>query len=253
MQQGRFPRVVALIGLVVAGSVLAFSLHASNASASSAQNANQAVRGLVNSNLVRAEIVTLVGGKLNDYRVYRGAVQRIRERLLTLAESDGKIERIRLSAITQIRLGIRKVVARYVRAGMYATVIQKGNAPASWLFLARRLPDRSESKIKSLLSNGLVRAEVVSQVAGELLDSRADTGVIESVDGVSLTLNESDGAAVQMQLDSTTQVRVNNRTADTTALTTGMKATTIRSGDGPVSQIWAFGKKPPKNKGGRRK
>jgi hypothetical protein len=253
MRKGRFSRIVALVALVVAGSVLAFSLHASNASASSAQNANQAVRGLVNSDLVRAEIVTLVGGKLNDYRVYRGAVQKIRGRLLTLAGSDGAVVQIRLSAITQIRLGIRRVVARRVRAGMYATAIRKGNAPASWLYLARRLPDRSESKIKSLLSIGLVRAEVVSQVAGALFDTFADTGVIRSVDNTSLTLNESDGATAQMQLDSATQVRVNNRVADTTALTTGMKATTIRSGDGPVSQIWAFGKKPAKNKGGRRK
>ncbi len=127
--------------------------------------------------------------------------------------------------------------------------MRNGSAAASWLYAAKGSHDRSETKIKSLLSTGFVLAEVVSQIDGELLDSRAGTGVIDSVDDTSLTLYESDGTTVSMQIDSTTQVQVNKKAADTTALAAGMRATTIRNGEGAIGQIWASGKKS----GGRKK
>jgi hypothetical protein len=235
--------------LVVAIGGVAFSSPASSAPASSSQNANRAVKALVRPGLVRAEIVTLSAGKVNDYRVDRGVVRKMRGRLLTLAERDGAVARVRLSSATQIGIDGRRSAAKRVRPGMRATAMRKGSAAASWLYVAKGSLDRSGAKIKSLLSTGFVRAEVVSQAGGELLDSRADTGVIESVDDTSLTLYESDGTTVQMRIDSNTQVQVNNKAAGTTDLATGMRATTIRSGEGAIGQIWASGKKS----GGRKK
>ena len=243
MRRNRPAQLALLTALVVTISGVAFSSPASSAPAGSSQNANRAVKALVRPGLVRAEIVTLSAGKVNDYRVYRGVVRKMRRRLLTLAERDGAVAQVRLSSATQIRIDGREIAAKRVRPGMRATVMRKGSAAASWLYVAKRSPDRSGAKIKSLLSTGFVRAEVVSQAGGELLDSRADTGVIDSVDDTSLTLHESDGTTVQMQIDSTTQVQVNRKTADTTELAVGMRATTIRSGDGAIGEIWAFAKK----------
>jgi hypothetical protein len=254
MRRGRFVQVSALVTLFLTGSVLAALFLASSAPASSRNGANQAARALVTSALIRAEIVTSNGAKVNDYRVYRGTVKRVKGRLLTLSERDRTSVRIKLSAATQIRIDGRNAQATSLRPRMRATVMRKGSAAASWLYVAKKLADKSGSAIKALMSpGGFVRAEVVSLTGSGLLDSRVDTGVIESVDSLSLTLSESDGAVVQMPLDSTTQVQVDNVVTDLTGLAAGMKATTIRHGDGAVSQIWATGKKPNKGQGGGKK
>jgi len=229
-----------VLALTIGGVIL--STPASGAPTISDQKANKAVKALVQPSLIRAEIVTYSGGEIGDYRVYRGTVRKMRGRQLTLAQRDGSVVRVRLSSATQIRIDNRRVVAKRVRPGMRATVMRNGNAAASWLYIAKRLPDKSRLKIKSLLSGGFLRAEVISWVDGELLDSRADTGIIENADDVSLTLQEADGATVPMQIDSATQVWVNNKSSIATDLTAGMNATTIGNGDGLVSQIWAQGK-----------
>jgi len=229
-----------VLALTIGGVIL--STPASGAPTISDQKANKAVKALVQPSLIRAEIVTYSGGEIGDYRVYRGTVRKMRGRQLTLSQRDGSVVRVRLSSATQIRIDNRRVVAKRVRPGMRATVMRNGNAAASWLYIAKRLPDKSRLKIKSLLSGGFLRAEVISWVDGELLDSRADTGIIESADDVSLTLQEADGATVPMQIDSATQVWVNNMSSIATDLTAGMNATTIGNGEGLVSQIWAQGK-----------
>lgn len=233
--------LVFALALTIGGVTL--STPASGAPTISDQKANKAVKALVRPNLIRAEIVTYSGGEIGDYRVYRGTVRKMRGRRLTLAQRDGSVVRVRLSPITQIKIDNRRVAAKRVRPGMRATVMRKGNAAASWLYIAKRLPDRSGPKIKTLLSSNFLRAEMISWTGGELLDIRSDTGIIESSDGVSLTLQEADGATVQMQIDSATLVWVNNTSSLATDLTAGMNATTIGNGEGLISQIWAKGKK----------
>ena len=147
----------------------------------------------------------------------------------------------------------RKIPATSLRKGMRATAMRKGSASASWVYVVKKLADKSGGAIKSLMSSSFVRAELVSQVGGALLDSRVDSGVIESVDSASLTLSEKDGTVVQMPLDSTTQVQVDNVVTDVTGLAAGMRATTIRSGDGPVGQIWASGTKSGQGQGSGKK
>ncbi len=219
-----------------------FSSSASGAPAIAGQNVNRIAQALGLSGLIRAEIVTLGAGRVNDYRVYRGVVQSIRGRILTLAQSDGSTPQIRLSPVTQIAIDGRPRPATRVRPGMRATVMRNGSADASWLYLANRSSDGSGATIRSLLSTGFVRAEVISQAGG--LDRRVDTGVIASVDSASLALSESDGTTFQMQIDDSTQVQINNQPADVTKLAVGMRTTTVSNGDGTIGQIWAIGKKP---------
>jgi len=232
--------ILVALALTIAGVLL--SSPASGAPAISQQSSNGALKNLLSPTLIRAEIVTNSGGKVGDYRIDRGVVRKLRGRLLTLGERDGTIVQIRLSSATQISVDDRRSPAWRVRPGMRVTAMQIGDATTLWLYVTRRSPDRSELKIRPLLSIGFVRAEVVSWSAGELLDSRADTGVIESISGTSLTLDESDGTTVELQIDGATQVQVNGVQADAASLAAGMRAVTIGDGDGTVSQIWARGK-----------
>lgn len=236
------------LALVIGGVTL--STPASGAPVISGLKANRAVRALVRPDLVRAEIVTYGAGVVGDNWVYRGVVRKMRGRQLTLVERDGSIVRVKLSSATQIRIDNRRSASRRVRPGMRATVMRIGDAAASWLYIARRTPDRSSLKIRALLTSDFLRAEVVSWTGGAVLDSRADTGVIANVDAASLVLQEDDGTSVDMQLGDATETWINGMALSTGDLVTGMKATTIGSGDGIVSQIWAQSKK--KSGGGKR-
>ncbi|MHB8060521.1 MAG: hypothetical protein ACYDHO_06785 [Gaiellaceae bacterium] len=231
------------LALVIGGVTL--STPASSAPVISGKKANQAVRALIRSDLIRAEIVTYDAGTVGDYRVDRGVVRKLQGRRLTLLERDGSVVRIRLSSATLIKLDNRRVSSRRVRRGMRATAMRMGDATASWLQITKRLPDRSLSRIRALLSNSFLRAEVVSWAGGAVLDNRTDTGVISSVDSVSLVLEENDGTIAEMQFDDATEVWINGALFTTSDLAVGMSVTTIGSGDGMVSQIWAQGKKNP--------
>jgi hypothetical protein len=236
------------LALVIGGVTL--STPASGAPVISGLKANRAVRALVRPDLVRAEIVTYSAGVVGDNWVYRGVVRKMRGRQLTLAGRDGSIVRVKLSSATQIRIDNRRSASRRVRPGMRATVMRMGDAAASWLYIARRTPDRSSLKIRALLTSDFLRAEVVSWTGGAVLGSRADTGVIASVDSTSLVLQEDDGTNVDMQFGDASEVWVNGVALSTVDLVAGMRATTIGNGDGIVNQIWAQSKK--KSGGGKR-
>lgn len=243
MRRNQPARLLLLVALIGAIGGVTLSSPASSAPVIFDRKANQAVNALIRPDLTKAEIVTFNYGEVGDNRVDRGVVRKIRGRLLTLAERDGSIVPIRLSSATQIRIDGRNGAATRIRQGMRATAITTGNAAVSWLYVAWRLPDTSLPKVRSLLSVGFVRTEVISWTGGTLLDSRADTGVIDSVDSASITLLEADGANVQMQFDGAPAVWVNNTASSAAGLAAGMRVTTIGNGDRVVSQIWAYGKK----------
>lgn len=244
MRRKQSARYLLLVALVVTIGGVILSSPASGAPVISDHKANRAVSALIRPDLIRAEIVTFNSGEVGDNRVDRGVVRKLRGRQLTLAERDGTIVQVKLSSATQIRIDGRKGTLKFVRRGMRATVTRAGNAAVTWLYVTRTLPDRSLLKVRALLSAGFVRTEVVSWTGGMLLDSRADTGVIDSVDGASMTLLEADGASVQTQFDSALAVWINNKASSTADLAAGMRVTTIGNGDGVVSQVWAYGKKP---------
>jgi hypothetical protein len=244
MRRNQPTRLLLLVALIGTIGGVTLSSPASSAPMIFDRKANQAVNALIRPDLIRAEIVTFNFGEVGDNRVDRGVVRKLSGHLLTLAERDGTVVQVKLSSATQIRIDDRKGVTKLVRPGMRVTVTRAGSAAASWLYVTRRLPDRSLLKIRALLSTGFVRTEVLSWSGGTLLDSRADTGVIDSVDGASMTLLEADGASVQMQFDGAPAVWVNNTASGTTDLAAGMRATTIGNGDGVVSQVWVYGKKP---------
>jgi|GEM_PF-926260 hypothetical protein len=251
MLRKRSAQLLLLGALTLAIGGVTFSTPASGAPVVSGPMANSAVKGLIRADLIRAEIVTFAGDQVGDNWVYRGVVRKVRGRQLTLAERDGSVIRIKLSSATQINIDYRTVTAKRVRPGMRATVMVAGNAAASWLYVARRSPDRSVPKIRALLLNGFMRAEVVSWGGGAEFETRADTGVIASVDSnsTSLVLQEDDGTSVDMQLGDASDVWLNGLALSTGDLVAGMKATTIGSGDGVISQIWAQDRK--KSSGGK--
>jgi len=254
MRRSRRVQLGLLATFVVACCGLgAIALPASSASASAGKNADIAVKALVDAGLVRAEMVTLSAGKPRAYRADRGVVRRIRGRVLTLAERDGSIARISLSPATQIRIDGRKAALTRVRRGMRATIVRGGLTSALWLYVARKSPDKSWIKVRALVSTSCLRIEVISLVAGELVDSRADTGVIKNAGDSSLTLAESDGTVVEIPIDITTEVRLDNMLTDSAALGAGLQATAMRIGEGPAIQVWASGKKTSKKPGGGKK
>ena len=237
-------RLILLVALVVSIGGVTLSSPASGAPTLFDQRAaNQAVKALIRPDLIRSEIVTFNSGQVADYRVYRGTVRKIRGRLLTLIQRDGTVVPVKLSAATQIRIDSRSSTAARVRQGMRATVIMSLDGSVPWLYVAWRLPDSSLSRVKLLLSPGFVRTAVISWTGGGVLDSRADTGIIESVDAASLTLQESDGTTWPTQFDVAPAVWLNNQASSPTDLAAGMRVTTIGNGDGVVNQIWAYGKK----------
>src|SRR5450756_1703150 len=154
MRRNRPAQLALLTALVVTISGVTFSSPASSAPASSSQNANRAVKALVRPGLIRAEIVTFSNGEVGDYRVDRGVVRKMRGRVLTLTERDGTVVRVRLSSATKIKIDGGKSTTKRVRRGMRAAVVRTGNSAVSWLYVTRRLPDRSLVKIRSLLSTG---------------------------------------------------------------------------------------------------
>ena len=81
--------------------------------------------------LVRAEVLVKDGGVLHDYRVDRGTIRNKAGGTLTLLERDGSVVGIPVApgaAITINELGA--MVVPHV-AGMVATVIRDGDAPAN--------------------------------------------------------------------------------------------------------------------------
>jgi hypothetical protein len=243
MRRKQPERLLLLVALVVSIGGATLSTPASGSPAILDLRANQAVKALFRSDLVRSEIVTFNSGQVADYRVYRGTVRKIRGRVLTLAQRDGTVVPVKLSAATQIRIDSRRSTAARLRQGMRATVIMSGDGSVSWLYVAWRMPDSSLSKVKLLLLPGFVRTAVISWAGGVVLDSRADTGIIESADATSLTLQESDGTTWPTRFDVAPAVWLNNQASSPTDLAAGMRVTTIGNGDGVVNQIWAYGKK----------
>jgi hypothetical protein len=248
MRKGRLAHLLVFVVFLAAGGGLASALPSSLPGSASA---SLALKGLIDRNLVRAEIVTSTD-RLHDYWVERGVVSKLRGNLLSLREADGTIRTVKLSPLTRIKLDGRRVAARRVVAGLRATVMRDGSAAASWLYVFKKGADTTGPLIKALLVTGFVRAEVVAQNASQLSNSLADTGVIQSVGSTSLTLTETDGTSWNIPIDSSALVQVNVRTADIGSLAAGMPATVIRHGDGSPAQIWAVGKPASRLKTGTR-
>ena len=104
--------------------------------------ARLALSGLVGPNLVRVEIVASTD-RTHDYWVHRGVVGKVHGNVLTLNEAGGAISQLPLSPATRIRLDGRRIALKRIPTGLRATLMRDGNAPASWLYLAKRLPDPS--------------------------------------------------------------------------------------------------------------
>ncbi len=236
MPAGRRIQLLVLSALAVLGA-----FGAGAAPAASGQKADQAIRSLFGSTLVRAEIVSLDGGSLTDGRINRGKLRKVQARMLTMDEQDGQVARVRVSATTRIVLDGKRVKALHLRRGMQATALQNGSSRAIWVYATRKRSEtKSLSKIKSLLTSGLVRAEVISSAGGDSVrDVRVDIGTIVGCDGAYMTLSGGDGISVGMDIEPAAEIQIDNHPATAVDLAAGMEATTIRIDDGAVSRIWA--------------
>jgi hypothetical protein len=99
--------------------------------------------------------------------------------------------------------------------------------------------DPAAKVIQGLFGPGLVRAEVITY-NGSVADIRIDRGLVTRISGRVLTLTERDGRVVKLQISASAQVTIDGRRARPPELAPRMHATVIRSGNGPVAQLFAY-------------
>jgi hypothetical protein len=186
--------------------------------------------------LTRAEVVSVVGHSVHDYRIDEGRVTAVRPNAIDLLERDGTRQTISVAASTQIRGLGRLFGPRSVARGMRVVAITDGVGPA-----AQIRPSGSAGALGKLFFGvTLVRAEVLTYFAKTLHDVRIDEGRVVLVRPASITLLERDGTRQTIAVSPSTLVTVSGQPADVSAVTRGLTAITVRVGDDPAQEIRLF-------------
>jgi hypothetical protein len=181
--------------------------------------------------LTRAEVVSVVGRYVHDYRIDQGKVIGNRPNAIDLLECDGTRQTIAIAASTIVpgRFSGPPSVAR----GTRVVVVRDGDGPATQI--------RPSGSVKALgkifFGASLVRAEVLICSAKTLHDYRIDEGRIVSVRPTSIVLLERDGTRQTIAVGSSTLVTLAGQPSDLSAVTKGFAAVTIREGDGPAQEL----------------
>ena len=188
------------------------------------------------NSLTRAEVVSVVGRSVHDYRIDKGRVIAVRPNAIDLLERDGTRQTISVSASTQV-MGLGRLFGpRSLVRGTRVVAITDGAGPATQI-----RPSGSAGALGKLFFGvTLVRAEVLTYSGKTLHDVRIDEGRIVSVRPGSITLQERDGTRQQIAVSSSTLVALAGQPADLSAVTRGLTAITIREGDGPALEIRLF-------------
>jgi hypothetical protein len=186
--------------------------------------------------LTRAEVISLVGHSVHDYRIDEGRVTAARPNAIDLLERDGTRQTIAVSASTQVVGPGRLFGLRSITRGTRVVAITDGVGPATQI-----RPSGSAGALGKLFFGvTLVRAEVLTYSAKTLHDVRIDEGRIVLVRPAAITLLERDGTRQTIAFNSSTVVTVSGQPADLTALTRGLAAITVRVGDAPAQEIRLF-------------
>jgi len=182
----------------------------------------------------RAEVVTIAGRYVHDWRIDEGRVVAVHPSSIDLMERDGTRQTIAIGPQTVIS-GVGRVFApASIARGTRVVTLRDGNAPA------QQIRPSSWGRIlgSSLMGATLVRAEVLNYQAKTLHDYRIDEGRIVAVKPAAITLQERDGTRQPVAVVPTTLVTFNGQPGDQSMVVKGLSALTIREGSGPATQIW---------------
>ena len=192
--------------------------------------------------LTRAEVISVVGGAVHDYRIDEGRVIAVRPNAnqpsaIDLLERDGTRQTIAVGQSTRI-VGVGRLFGPSIARGVRIVAVREGGGPAILI----RPSGSARALGKIYLGTTLVRAEVLTYSARTLHDFRIDEGRIVSAkpSSSSIVLLERDGTKQTIAYSSSTQITEAGQPVDQTALTKGLFAITVRQGDGPAVEIRLF-------------
>ena len=98
----------------------------------------QLARYLFGPLLVRAEVIVNDRGTIRDLRVDRGRIVRVRPGAIVLRERDGKRLAVPLAPTVRVQVDSVDATLSALRAGMVATTVRDGDAPASQVLALTR-------------------------------------------------------------------------------------------------------------------
>jgi hypothetical protein len=236
MRKSRLPLARArglLVGAVAAAALLAAAASALAARGAPPATARDLASAFFSNTLTRAEVVSVVGKTVHDYRVDEGKVVAVRAGAVDLLERDGTLQTIRMGAATLTIGKVSRVLGPVVPRSMRVVALRDGGGPATQI----RPAGQAQVLGRLLLGAALVRAEIVSYSAKTLHDVRIDDGRIVAVHANALTLLELDGTRQSIPVGPATLVTTAGRPAGLGAAARGLYAITIRDGDGPAQEV----------------
>jgi hypothetical protein len=184
------------------------------------------------STFTRAEVLTVVGRVVHDYRIDEGRVIAVRPNAIDLLERDGTRQTVALNSQTQMPTGRLVGVAVGLRGSRVVTLTDNGGAAS----LVR--PSAAARGLgKALFGPTLARAEIVT-FAGRAQDVQIDQGKITAVRPGSVTLLERDGTRQAIPVAPTAVVTENGLTVDTSAIVKGLSAITVRVDNASAQQVF---------------
>jgi hypothetical protein len=223
--------LVATATVVVALSACAVALGVKGAPPGTARGLAQTY---FSNALTRAEIVSVVGRVVHDYRIDEGRVTAIRPGAIDLLERDGTRQTIAVGPQTQVLGGGRIAAIRANLRGVRVVTLRDNNAAATFV----RPSAAARSLGRSLFGPSLVRAEVVTYAAKTAHDFRMDEGRVVAVRVGSVTLLERDGTRQVVAISPAAIVTENGQTVDASAIVPGLAALTVREGNDAASQVF---------------
>jgi hypothetical protein len=218
----------------VAVLALAFAAAAFAAKGAPPKVARDLAQTYFAGSFTRAEVVTIAGKYVHDWRIDEGRVVGVHSSSIDLMERDGTRQTIAIGPQTVIS-GVGRVFAPgSIARGTRVVTLRDGNAPA------QQIRPSAWGRIlgTSLMGATLVRAEVLNYQAKTLHDYRIDEGRVVAVKPASIALQERDGTRQTIAVVPTTLVTYNGQPGDQSLVVKGLSALTIREGSGPATQIW---------------
>jgi hypothetical protein len=222
--------------LLAAGASLVVALSATAAAHSAKVAPPPIARNLAQTyftnKFTRAEVLTVVGRVVHDYRIDEGRVIAVRPNAIDLLERDGTRQTVSLSGQTQMPGGRLAGVAIGLRGSRVVTLTDNGGAAT----LVR--PSTMALALgKGLFGPALARAEIVT-FAGKVQDVQIDEGKITGVRPGSVTLLERDGTRQAIPVSPTAVVTESGLTVDTSAIVKGMSAIAVRVDNASAQQVF---------------
>ncbi len=234
-RRGRRRLAAAVAALAASGLLLASA--APPAAGAPPLIARDLAQAFFGSTLIRAEVVSVVGHTVHDFRIDQGRVTAIRAGSLDLLEKDGTQLTIPIASATQGQA----ILARAPR-GLRIVTVRDGDGPATQIWFA----GAARALGRTLFGGTLARAELVTYDGKIVHDFRIDEGRVSAVRPGSVTLTERDGTQQSIAVGPSTQVTTFGIASDLSALTKGVTAISIREGDGPAQLIRILGVGSPR-------